>query len=300
MTAYRERVHDLYESAADDRCGHFVLWKPVEPLIVVSLTGEWVFARPSASDATTLVERWEDPLLARYSAITRADSAAHVQQVLCMDHGYVMVQRHELNQVHFELDVAPSSHLGHAAWAGAQLADAHAQSSAQQVAIERAVAALTGYSLDHEQLALLRRELGEISLQRGGVRGRAFEEWMFRLLLAHGCRAERGIPHGGEQLDFLVLEPFHAVMECRWKQSRLQPGELSDLRGKLAHRPALVAGIYVSMSGFTPNTAEHAAREAHSRAVLLWGLDDVQQLLSGSVHVQDLFKQHVAAHIRGY
>ena len=118
LTAYRERVHDVYESAADARCDHFVLWNPVELLIVGSLAGEWVFARPSTSDVTTLVERWGDPLLARYSAISRADSAAYVQQVLRMDHGYVLVQRHELNQVHFELvrpdrvpptDLVPSS-----------------------------------------------------------------------------------------------------------------------------------------------------------------------------------------------
>jgi hypothetical protein len=155
-------------------------------------------------------------------------------------------------------------------------------------------------AIDHAALSRLRARLEEIRTLAPARRGKEFEQLFVDILAAHGCQVERGKTHEGEQVDVFVHAPFRAIIECRWKGSPLQPRELNDLTGKLRKRPAVVAGIYVAMGGFTQNTRRAAEQEREGRTVLLWDSDDVSRLVSGTIHVRLLFEEHVSTLVRRY
>jgi hypothetical protein len=134
----------------------------------------------------------------------------------------------------------------------------------------------------------------------GNTRGNRFEPWIADLLTAHGCQVERGVTRDGEQVDLFVHKPFRAIIECRWQIPALQPRALSDLLAKLSRRPAIAAGIYIAMSGFTDSCRKHALHEPTGRTVLLWDADDVNRLLAGEIHASDLFEEHVTDRVRRY
>ncbi|MFI1585037.1 restriction endonuclease [Embleya sp. NPDC020630] len=299
LTAYRQRVEDLYEELVDAHAASFVLLGPVEILVVVSLVREWVFVRPAPQDVVTLLERWEDPQLARWDMATRADHERRVRDIAAVDDGFTLLETYELGQ-RFDIDRAPDIGTSNAHHWGRETADRHAQSAMTMSGLKDAIAALTGRGIDRKALASLRGRLAEIRELKDGVRGTRFEAWFGDLLTAHGCEVERGKKRDGEQIDFFVHKPFRAIIECRWQKPALQPRALSDLTGKLGRRPSIVAGLYVSMSGFTEACRKHALHEPNGRTVLLWDSDDVDELLGGDTHALDLFDRHVSDRVRRY
>lgn len=124
---------------------------------------------------------------------------------------------------------------------------------------------MAGRLIDEPALTTLRGRMDEIQRLQGLARGNRFEPWIADLLSAHGCQVERGVTRDGEQIDLFVHKPFRAIIECRWQIPPLQPRALSDLLAKLNRRPAIVAGIYIAMSGFTDSCRKHALHEPTAR-----------------------------------
>ncbi|MCZ4102559.1 restriction endonuclease [Streptomyces sp. H39-C1] len=300
LAAYRERVGAVYEDLADQHPATFTLLRPLDLLIVVSMVGEWAFIRPARVDTVTLRERWEHPQLAQWDMVRRADHERIVRDIEGVSNDFDLYEVIEHGQRLFDLTAAPNVASANAEYFGRELADLHAADALRQPELQKALAALTGRSIDEAALRSLRDRLEEIRVLKGAPRGKRFETWLGELLAAHGCDVEPGTTKDGEQIDFFVHKPFRAVIECRWKGSRLQPRELADLTAKLGRRPAVVAGIYVSMSGFTDACRGHAAREPNGRTVLLWEKGDVDKLLGGQIHALDLFDDHVSDRVRRY
>jgi len=295
LAAYRQRVSEVYTDLADQRPASFMLLQPLELLVVVTLVGEWVFVRPAAEDTITLTERWEHPDLANWDLTRRPDHEQLVRQAVALEADFHLFQVER-----YSIGSTPSTAGLNPEYFAREQADRHAADALREPVLEKLVDALTGRTIDETALTSLRGRLEEIRSLEGRVRGTRFEIWIGDLLAAHGCQVEPGSVRDGEQIDFFVHKPFRAVMECRWKKPRLQPRELADLTAKLGRRPAIVAGIYVAMSGFTDACRRHAATEPSGRTVLLWDSGDVERLLSGCDHALDLFEEHVSDRVRRY
>ncbi|WP_431985390.1 restriction endonuclease [Streptomyces qinglanensis] len=299
LSSYRQRVSDLYAELADEQPDCFHLLRPIQVRVVVSLVKEWVFIRAAKVDGIALEERWEDPHLAGRDMFSRADHERVVREVVGVEDDYKLFGHEEMDQ-RFDLDQAPHVELSNPEFFGREQADLDAHAAIDAPRWQRAFDALTGRTIDEEGLEKLRTQLEIISELQGTRRGNRFERWFGELLMAHGCQVEPGVTSDGEQVDFFVHKPFRAVIECRWKQGRLQPRELADLTAKLNRRPAIIAGIYVAWSGFTEACRRHAAHEPNGRTVLLWDAGDLKRLLSGQVHALDLFEEHVSDRVRRY
>jgi hypothetical protein len=298
LASYRERVHDVYGELAIQHGTAFTLTEPVEVLAIASLAREWIFVRPAAQDSVTVVEKWQDPLLARSDMHTRVDHEQRVRKLLDISGDYRLVHSSPfINR--FDVDTPPSVD-GTEKVAGIEAADYDAASALDLPRLRQLERYLEGRQIDERALAKLRNEFGEIHGLTPPQRGRSFEAFFADLLSAHGCSVERGKTRRGEQVDLFVHAPFRAIIECRWSSHRLQPRAISDLAAKLGRRPAIVAGIYVSMSGFTSTCRANALHEPHGRTILLWDNDDVETMLSAQVHAKDLFDTHVSDLVRRY
>ncbi|MET7364489.1 restriction endonuclease [Streptomyces sp. NPDC005566] len=299
LAAYRDRVRDLYEDLAEQHSDCFSLLRPLEVYVVVSLAKEWVFTRPADADSIVMDQRWEDACLAQRSMLSRADHERVVREAVGLGVDYELYRADDYN-MRFDLDRTPHVASSNPEYSGREEADSDARVAIGQPQWERAINALMGREINEAALAGLRSQLETIAELQGTRRGNRFETWFGELLKAHGCDVEPGVNGEGEQVDFFVHKPFRAVVECRWKQRRLQPRELADLTAKLGRRPAVVAGIYVAWSGFTENCRRIAAQEPNGRTVLLWDAGDLQRLLSGEIHAHDLFEEHVSDRVRRY
>ncbi|MFJ1871091.1 restriction endonuclease [Streptomyces chartreusis] len=298
LAGYRERAAE-YPELVREHPELFTLLGSVELQVVVCLVGEWVFSRPAVRDAITLTELWEDPQLSRWNVARRADQEALVRQVAAVSDDFKLLQTDDYS-LKFSLEHALDPASANARYFGREEADHHAATAMRVPQVQKMIDALSGRTIDGVALANLRVQLEEIEQLRGQARGNRFELWIGDLLRAHGCEVERGKPRPGEQVDFFVHKPFRAIIECRWQKDRLQPYALHDLRGKLDRRPAIIAGIYVAMSGFTAACLQDAAQEPNRRTVLLWDEGDVRRLLGGEVHALDLYNEHVSDRMRRY
>ncbi|MET7501993.1 restriction endonuclease [Streptomyces microflavus] len=300
LASYRERVADLYSDLAGQHPECFTLQGPLDVRVVVSLTREWVFIKPAATDCLTLDERWQDQQLAHRSMYSRADHERGVRDAADVDDSYELFEDQDLSQRLVDLHMPPSVEPANPDFFGREAADLDAATAIKAPELRDAIAAMMGRALDRHALAKLEGQLEFIANLPPKQRGKSFETWFGSLLEAHGCQVEPGRTHEGEQVDFFVHQPFRAVIECRWKKSRLQPRELADLTAKLNRRPAIIAGIYVAWSGFTDSCSRRAAHEPSGRTVLLWEAADLQRLLKGEIHARDLYEEHVSDRVRSY
>ncbi len=95
--------------------------------------------------------------------------------------------------------------------------------------------------------------------------------------------------------------PIRALVECRWYADPVGRPAVTELIGKLTRdRPAIVAGIYVSMSGFTAPAHAEAREHARDRVVVLLDRADVLTLLRGQQHARELIDERVDDLVRRY
>lgn len=114
-------------------------------------------------------------------------------------------------------------------------------------------------------------------------RGYQFEQLLTRCLEADGLdvvRNSRAVP--GRQNDLLVQSEHIALLiEARWRNSRCNIAQISDMRDRLrSARPGVIGALF-SMSGFT----EEAVRSVESQRnpeILLFGEEDIVQLIEGT------------------
>lgn len=298
IAAYRERVTEVYATLAQEHYDRFRLALPTAILTVACLAREWTFFRRSDHDQVIVRELWEHPALARSDLYARADHEDVVRQVAQIGPEWELLYSLDFaNRVDVQ---SPRRVDGGIDWWAHEFADADAGSAIEAPRLERLIRGLQGRDLDDDALAALRVEFAGIADLAGAPRGRRFEAFVVDLLRAHGCRVEQGKARIGEQVDIFVEAPFRAIIETRWSKQRLSARELGDLTRKLRKRPAIVAGIYVSMGGFTADARAEAAEESSGHTVLLWDSADLAMLLDGQKHAADLFDDGVSDVIRRY
>lgn len=301
IAAYRARVTEYWAELADEQPDAFRLLMPVDVVAVGTLAAVWIFARAAQTDSIRTVELWEHPEIDshEFQAAPLGHAVERVRAIaLGGDDRFVLVDRQRLT--------GHTSYTDHPFW----LPPDHwlqsnnlADEDARAVDVRTALAAVASRRapVDRESLARIRRELRTLEVTTDfAQRGRSFERLVVDLFTAHGGEVERGKLGHGEQVDVFVLRPFYAVVECRWQKSRLQPRALADLVAKLRRRPPLVAGLYVSMSGYTEAARAEADRIAADRTVILFDGEDVTELASGDTTLGDFWHARVSELVRRY
>jgi hypothetical protein len=292
---YRQRVRQYWDSEARIAPDAFLLLGPVEIVAVASLARTWIFGRPAKEDSIRVIEEWEHPLLAdRELQRAPSDQAAAKAQSVALDGpGWQLINDELVAGYRIASDQASFMLPREEAHS---LADDHAHA----VRLAEAFNQLWGRAIDRSALAAAHDELLRLEQEQdAAARGRAFEQVFLHILVAHGCQVERGNVGDAEQIDLFIFKPIHALVECKWRANRVEPGDISILIGKLLRRPAVVGGLFVSMSGFTTG-AQREAMGARDRTVVLFTREDVLQLSQGSIHFKELWDARVDDLIRRY
>lgn len=302
---YRTRVGMYYDDEARDSPNAFPLMRPTRIIVVVSLLRAWVFAGAAEVDEVEVHEMWEDPILANWDTLHAPDLERRVKAVAGLSGELELIDTEDVQQLAAGTRGGLPTHvwnnrripgLGMFGW---DLADRHDRLRD----LEQGLAEFSGYGLNRARLRELADELETLDAMNGSpnARGLKLEPFMRELLAAHGFEVEKGKHRDGEQVDLIVHRPIRALVECRWYAKPVDRPAITELIGKLTRdRPAIVSGIYVSMSGFTAPAQTEAREQAHDRVVVLLDRDDVLTLLQGQQHARELVDQRIDELVRRY
>lgn len=300
VAAYRERVERYYQDAADGGPEYFPWLDPTDALAIGSLSRIWLFSRSGdGEDRLKVIEAWDDPVLADRELLDAPNHEERVRSHLGIDDDYKLVWS-DLTWDAAALKPATPGRM-YASRIPGEWGRRVADGDHGHWAIAEAFKPLESRPMDRKQLSRLADQLDALDgSDNCSVRGLDFERFLADTFEAHGATVIRGKPQAGEQVDLIVSKPFRALVECRWRSGPVGAPEIGDLVRKLRRRPAIVAGIYVSMSGFTRTAEAEALDHADERVVVLFERGDVNQLVSGVVHLIDLYDSRVDDVVRRY
>jgi hypothetical protein len=304
LSDYRERVGKYYDDQARDSPDAFPLMRPTRIVVVVSLLQAWVFAAPAEVDEVEVREMWEDPILANWDTLHAPNPERRVRAVAGLSRDLKLIDTEDVQQLAAKTRGTLPIHVWHhrrvpaLGMFGWDLADQHDQSRR----LGEGFAELRGYGMNRARLRELADELGTLdAMDNPNARGLKLEPFIRELLAAHGFEVEKGKHREGEQVDLIVHRPIRALVECRWYAEPVGRTAITELIGKLTRdRPAIVSGIYVSMSGFTAPARTEARAHARDRVVVLLDRADVLTLLRGQQHARELVDERIDELVRRY
>lgn len=301
VATYRERVDRYYRHEAEEAPDFFPWLKPTDTVAVGSLSRLWLFSRRADHDDTLqIMEAWEDPALSSRELLDAPDHEQRVRSHVGIADDYTLVwERATWDEASCRPATPGRMYVAGRSpgeW-GRSLADA----DQNHLGLAQAFEPLDVRRMDAKKLSELAARLDILdSRDDEARRGLDFEPFLVETFNAHGASVERGKAQAGEQVDLMVSKPFRALVECRWRSEPVGAREIGDLVRKLRRRPAIVSGIYVSMAGFTRTAEVEALDHAAERVVLLFDRGDVNQLVSGTVHLVDLYESRLDDVIRRY
>ncbi len=89
-------------------------------------------------------------------------------------------------------------------------------------------------------------------------------------------------------MDVIVhREREYYLIECKWEKSPIEAPVIREPQGKLLNRVD-VRGIVMSLPGFTAGAVSQVQEYAGSRAILLFGKKDVENLIYQRAGFEDL------------
>jgi len=137
------------------------------------------------------------------------------------------------------------------------------------------------------------QELGRLrEMSDHHARGRAFERLVGKLLRAGHLKV---ISNPGtarpRQTDLLATGSNQTyLVETKWQKTPVTAGDIDSLLSRLRRTEARVAGVLVSMSGFT-NEAVNVVAASRDRPILLVDGDEVEHLLSWDQNLVGLLRR---------
>ena len=302
---YRDRVGKYYDDQARDSPDAFPLMRPTRIVVVVSLLRAWVFAARAEVDEVEVREMWEDPILANWDTLHAPNLDSQVRAVAGLSSDLELIDSEDVHQ----LAAGTKGTLPTSVWEnrripglgmfGWDLADRHDLARR----LNEDFAKVRGYGMNRARLRELAGEFGILDAMddEPNARGLKLEPFIRELLAAHGFEVEKGKHREGEQVDLIVHRPIRALVECRWYADPVGRAAITELIGKLTRdRPAIVSGIYVSMSGFTAPARTEARAHARDRVVVLLDRVDVLRLLHGQQHARELVDERIDELVRRY
>ena len=111
-------------------------------------------------------------------------------------------------------------------------------------------------------------------------RGYALQRLVLQLLQFEGADASGGFRPRGEEIDgFFSTDHRFFHFECKWEAAEIPASAIYSFRGKFEGKLLGTMGVFVSMSGFSPNVAE-VLRYGKTIDVVLFNADDLRYALS--------------------
>lgn len=134
-------------------------------------------------------------------------------------------------------------------------------------------------------------EFEDISAMAPRPRGRALQKFLAKVIGQHGWEQDEGVRTSNEEMDVIVFrDREYYLFECKWEKERVEASVIRELFGKLSNRVD-VRGVVVSMSGFTEGAVKQVEDYIGQRVILLFGGDDVRQMVYGRVTFDELLNE---------
>ena len=154
-----------------------------------------------------------------------------------------------------------------------------------------------GYKITHHGLDkmeelrkknLVSAEYKQIREMNPQARGRALQKLFAKIVEQYGWLQEEGVRTSHEEMDVIIYcEREYYLVECKWEKDSIEADVIRELYGKLGNRIA-VHGIVVSMSGFTTGAVKQAEDYAGQKVILLFGLGDIDNMITGQANFGEL------------
>lgn len=138
-------------------------------------------------------------------------------------------------------------------------------------------------------------EYKRISALSPQTRGVEFEKLISDIIKFAGWKAEHDVRTSFEQMDVVIhREREFYLIECKWEKRPVESAVVNELSGKLIKR-TLTNGILFSMSGFSSGVSENVEFLAGTKAILLFGENDIKKMIANPVSFEDLLNEKFTA-----
>lgn len=127
------------------------------------------------------------------------------------------------------------------------------------------------------------------------TRGREFEKLVTEIVKFAGWEAEHNVQTSFEQMDVVIHKgrEFYLI-ECKWEKEPVESAVVNELLGKLSKR-TLTNGILFSMSGFSSGVDKNVESLTGTKAILLFGEEDLRKLILQPAKFEDLLNEKFRA-----
>lgn len=144
---------------------------------------------------------------------------------------------------------------------------------------------------DKTVLTGLRNSLLELSGLDPQTRGFAFEKFLKKVFDAHGLGGRASFRNVGEQIDgSFEMRGETYLLEAKWQNAQVGASDLRAFNGNVEEKAAWSRGLFVSMSGFSPDGLVAYGRA--KRIICMDGLD-LHELLERSIPFSEVVARKV-------
>jgi hypothetical protein len=141
---------------------------------------------------------------------------------------------------------------------------------------------------DYRSRLATAKEFERLSEMSPQAKGRALQKLIAKIVERDGWPQLEGARTSHEEMDVVIFRPpDYYVIECKWVKDPVEANVIRELIGKVGNR-AGVRGIVVSMSGFTKGAIEQVEDHSNTRAILLFGPENVRSLVYGQSTFDEL------------
>jgi Holliday junction resolvase-like predicted endonuclease len=133
-------------------------------------------------------------------------------------------------------------------------------------------------------------------------RGQRFNGLIAEALVSWGINATANVQSAGEIDVVFSVEGVHYILEAKWEQEKTDTGKIAKLQKRVRQRLAGTYGVFLSMSGYSPNALTDL-KDGERLEILLLDGSHWEAMLGGLVPPDELFglaRDQAAFHGRAY
>jgi hypothetical protein len=137
------------------------------------------------------------------------------------------------------------------------------------------------------------KKLGDLDKITRQVRGHRLEDLLAEAIEDEGWEVEKRVQPKGKEHDIVIHKGSeYLLISCKWQKPAVQGKAVRDIFAG-AQAMVCVAGIVVSMSGFTPNCIGQALEYKTKQQIILFGPKDVSAIFLNEARFSDLLKEKI-------
>jgi restriction endonuclease Mrr len=139
-----------------------------------------------------------------------------------------------------------------------------------------------------QKVAELRNEFFTLSVEPSPQkRGYMFEKFLNELFLTFDLDPKESFKIVGEQIDgAFTFDSQDYLLEAKWQTDPIQAGDLYDFGGKIAGKFKIALGLFVSVSGFSPESTRVDSPVVKS--MILMDGADLMAILDNRISLKDM------------